>query len=135
MFKDNQNNLNVFKHITERLVEGVIVIDSNANIHITNKAVESMFGYTNEELVGRNIKCLMPEKYAQEHDSYVKRYINTGKEHILGVGREAEGLHKDGSRFPLNLKVSRFESNNDTFFVNRRKETIKHYHKAPSRIT
>jgi PAS domain S-box-containing protein len=65
-----------------------------------------MFGYTPGELIGHNVKMLMPPPYTDEHDGYLARYRQTGQKHIIGVGREVQGRRKDGSIFPVDLAVS-----------------------------
>jgi two-component system sensor kinase FixL len=86
-------------------VDGIMVIDEKGIVRIYNKACERLFGYEAAEVVGRNIKMLMPSPYHEEHDGYMERYVRTGEKHIIGIGREASGRRKDGSTFPLNLSV------------------------------
>ena len=65
-----------------------------------------MFGYTTAELVGQNVKILMPSPYREEHDAYIARYLETGEAQLIGIGREVVGRHKNGSTFPVGLAVS-----------------------------
>jgi two-component system sensor kinase FixL len=67
-----------------------------------------MFGYGAAEVIGKNVSMFMPPPYSQEHDSYIARYRETGMARIIGIGREVEGLRKDGTRVPLDLAVSEF---------------------------
>lgn len=92
--------------ILDTAVDAVITIDDRGMIGSLNRAAEKLFGYKQEELLGRNVKILMPEPYSGEHDGYLSRYIRTGVPHIIGIGREAMGKRKDGSLFPLDLAVS-----------------------------
>ena len=73
-----------------------------------NPAVERMFGYTASEMIGQNIKMLMPSPYREEHDSYVARYLRTGEKRIIGIGREVQARHKDGSIVSVHLSVGEF---------------------------
>ncbi len=97
-----------FKAILNTAVDGIITIDAYGIISMYNQAAEKMFGYRNEEVMGRNIKMLMPQPYRDEHDQYLENYHATGKKKIIGIGREVTGQRKDGSTFPLYLAVSKF---------------------------
>lgn len=90
-------------------VDAIITIDERGTISSINAATERMFGYPAGELIGQNVKMLMPPPYRDEHDGYLARYSETGQKHIIGIGREVQGRRKDGSVFPLDLAVSEFE--------------------------
>ncbi len=92
--------------ILDTTVDGIITIDETGVIESVNAATERIFGYTGDELVGNNITMLMPSPYREEHGAYISRYLRTGEARIIGIGREAEGQHKDGRRFPIDLAVS-----------------------------
>ena len=92
--------------ILDTAVDGIITIDERGVIESVNTATERIFGYTADELVGNNITMLMPSPYREEHGAYISRYLRTGEPRIIGIGREAEGQHKDGRRFPIDLAVS-----------------------------
>ncbi len=92
--------------IMNNAVDPIITIDEQGLIDSVNPATETVFGYTSSELIGRNIKLLMPSPYRIEHDTYLKNYCDTGIRKIIGVGREVSGLRKDGTTFPMSLAVS-----------------------------
>jgi two-component system CheB/CheR fusion protein len=92
--------------ILNTATDAIITINGQGIINTVNPATERMFGYTADELIGRNVSRLMPPPYCDEHDDYIKRYLETGEAKIIGVGRELTGLRKDGSTFPVDLAVS-----------------------------
>ncbi len=95
--------------LIESAIDGIIVIDQQATIETINPAAATLFGYKAEEVIGKNIKMLMPEPYHSEHDEYVARYHRTGEARIIGIGREVRGLKKNGIIFPLRLAVSKID--------------------------
>ena len=92
--------------VVEASVDVIAVIDERGLIESINPAVERMFGYAADELIGRNISMLMPEPYRGEHDGYLRRYRETGERRIIGIGREVSARRKDGSTFPVHVAVS-----------------------------
>ena len=98
-------------------VDGIIVIDPAGRIWLYNQACERLFGYPGSEVVGQNVKMLMPEPYRQEHDGYIANYNHTGERRIIGIGREVVGRRKDGSTFPMYLSVGEGGPAGQRFFV------------------
>ncbi|WP_316850546.1 PAS domain-containing sensor histidine kinase [Pedobacter agri] len=92
--------------IIENAIDGIITIDDRGIIEHLNPAALELFGFSREELVGRNVSVLMPQPDKARHDGYIQNYHNTGKKHIIGIGREVHGQRKDGSVFPFRLGVS-----------------------------
>jgi PAS domain S-box-containing protein len=92
--------------IVQTAVDGILTIDELGTIETVNPATERIFGYTAAEMVGRNVRMLMPSPYHEEHDAYLDRYRRTGERRIIGIGRDVWGRRKDGSEFPLELAVS-----------------------------
>ena len=83
-----------------------ITIDESGGIHSVNPAACRLFGYEAANLIGQNIKTLMPEPYVTEHDNYLGNYLATGMKKVIGIGREVMGRRKDGTTFPIDLSVS-----------------------------
>lgn len=94
------------RSIVETIVDGVISISHQGVIESFNPASEKIFGYSADEVIGQNVKMLMPEPYHSEHDGYLSHHIATGEKKVIGIGREVVGLRKDGSTFPMDLAVS-----------------------------
>ncbi|HVT91156.1 MAG TPA: PAS domain S-box protein [Tepidisphaeraceae bacterium] len=92
--------------ILDTAVDAIITIDTKGTIESFNPAAQKMFGYAPTEVIGRNVRILMPQPYRDEHDRYIAQYLETGIEKIIGIGREVIGLRKDGSQFPMDLAVS-----------------------------
>lgn len=101
---------NKLRAVVDNVVDGLITINERGAIESFNPACENIFGYRAEEVLGQNIKILMPEPYHSEHDGYLSHYAATGNPHIIGTsGREVRGRRKDGSIFPMDLSVSAFQ--------------------------
>jgi PAS domain S-box-containing protein len=99
------------------MLDGLISIDANGNIESFNASCERIFGYKAEEVIGRNIKILMPEPYHHEHDGYISNYIKTGNAKIIGTsGREVKAQRKDGTVFPIDLSISTFMLEGKPYF-------------------
>jgi len=98
-------------------VDGVMIIDANGTVQEYNPACERLFGYQAGEVVGKNVKVLMPSPYREEHDQYLLRYRTTGVKRIIGIGREVEGRRKDGTTFPMELSVGEARPGGQRVFV------------------
>lgn len=105
------------RSILETTVDAIITINPRGAIKSFNKTAEKLFGYPSKEVIGKNVKVLMPEPYKAEHDDYLDRYLETGERKIIGIGREVTGRRKDGSTFPMYLAVSEVKLPNQHIFT------------------
>lgn len=104
--------------IVDTAVDSIITIDARGTIQSANSATERLFGYEQKELIGKNVNCLMPPPYAEEHDGYLQAYLETGVPKILGIGgRELSGKHRDGKTFPIDLAVSEVKTDGERRFT------------------
>jgi len=103
--------------ILDTIVDGVIVIDSMGSILKYNPACQNIFGYEASEVVGKNVKCLMPKPYQKEHDGYIANYKSSGEAKIIGLGREVKGRRKDGQVFPMYLSVGELPRESSRAFI------------------
>ncbi len=93
------------RSILDTVPDGVVVIDRDGLMTSFSPAAERMFGWTADEVLGKNVSLLMPEPYQSAHDGYLERYARTGERRIIGSGRVVVGSRKDGSTFPMELAV------------------------------
>jgi len=103
--------------IVDTVVDGIITINPKGIIETVNPATLSIFGYAEEELLGQNIKILMPDPYKSEHDGYLAHHMQTGEKNVIGIGREVQGQRKNGEVFPLELAVSEMEVSGKKMFT------------------
>ncbi|MDO3627287.1 PAS domain-containing sensor histidine kinase [Mucilaginibacter sp. BT774] len=99
-------NTALLKAIIETAIDGIITIDERGRVESINPAGCSLFQYSPAEVIGKNVSVLMPSPYRENHDGYIARYQRTHDPHIIGIGREVQGLKKDGTVFPFRLAVS-----------------------------
>jgi PAS domain S-box-containing protein len=95
--------------IVDTVLAAIITIDSKGIIEEVNRAAERMFGYSAAEMVGQNVKMLMPPPHRAEHDAYLRRFFESGKTRILGASRELLAQRKDGTIFDVALSVSQVD--------------------------
>jgi two-component system, LuxR family, sensor kinase FixL len=105
------------RSILDTVPDGIIVIDEHGLIQSFSPAAERLFGYAEAEAVGCNVSMLMPSPYREAHDSYLERYLLTGKRRIIGIGRVVVGLRKNGETFPMELAVGEFRAGELRYFT------------------
>ncbi len=97
--------------------EGIVTMTQNGDIELVNRAAELMFGFGPGELIGQDVRMLMPSPYCEEHQRYVQSYLDTGVARVIGIGREVMAQRKDGSQFPIHLSVGEGVVGNRRVFV------------------
>lgn len=105
------------RSILDTVPDAMIVIDEQGLISDFSQAAERTFGWTADEVTGRNVRLLMPEPYRAAHDGYLERYYRTGQKRIIGKGRVVVGERRDGSTFPLELAVGEMQADGQRFFT------------------
>jgi two-component system sensor kinase FixL len=100
-----QASANHLRSILSTVPDAMVVIDDRGGILSFSAAAERLFGWREDEVVGRNVRCLMPSPDRENHDAYVGRYIATGERRIVGIGRVVTGQRKDGSTFAMELAI------------------------------
>jgi len=105
------------RSILRTVPDAMIVIDEDGLIRDFSDTAERQFGWTAEEVAGRNVSLLMPSPYREQHDQYLQRYYRTGERKIIGVGRVVVGERKDGTTFPMELAVGEIELPGGRFFT------------------
>ena len=105
------------RSILDTVPEAMVVIDEQGLVTSFSAAAAQLFGYQPREVIGRNVKMLMPEPYRSEHDDYIANYLRTGEARIIGYGRLVKGLTKDGAIFPMELAVGEARANGRRIFT------------------
>lgn len=90
--------------------DAMIVIDERGLIQSFSAAAERLFGYTEADVLGRNVSLLMPGDHRARHDRYIGHYLETGERRIIGIGRIVVGERKDGTEFPMEVSVGEAHS-------------------------
>ena len=105
------------KSILDTVPDAMIVIDESGIMQSFSAAAERLSGHSAGEAIGRNVSMLMPSPYREQHDGYLRRYLETGERRIIGIGRVVVGERKDGSTFPMELAVGEMNSGGRRFFT------------------
>ena len=103
--------------ILDSIPEAMIVIDERGKMHSFSATAERLFGYRVSEVMGENVRMLMPQPYRRDHDGYLDRYLRTHERRIIGIGRVVVGQRKDGSTFPMELAVGEMHVRDQRFFT------------------
>ena len=108
---------NHLRSILDTVPDAMIVIDGNGIMQFFSTAAERLFGYAEQEAIGRNVSELMPGPDRERHDGYLARYRSTGERHIIGIGRIVTGKRRDGTTFPMHLTIGEMQSGGEPYFT------------------
>ena len=106
-----------YRAIIDTAVDSIVLIDERGRIQAFNRAAERTFGYQSSEVIGQNVRILMPEPDRGRHDSYIRNYLESGQAKIIGIGREVTGRRQDGSLFPLELSIAEWRAGGGRYFT------------------
>ena len=115
--KQSLSNEAHLQALLDNISDAIITIDSKGSVMTVNNGVEAMFGYRPSELLGNNIKRLMPEPYNSIHDSYLSNYMKTGEAHVIGQTRKVQALRRNGETFDVELWVYQLEDTTEKRFM------------------
>ena len=101
----------VFRSLFESAPDAILIVDSVGHIILFNKKAEALFGYSQGELLGKPVEVLVPSHLHQEHAQHRARYSTNPQARPMGTGRDLRGLRKDGTEFPVDIALSKVESN------------------------
>ncbi len=103
--------------LLDAAVDAIIVIDHAGRIETFNAAAEVIFGFSAEDVLGKNVSLLMPEPYRSQHDDYIRNYLESGDAKIIGIGRDVQGKRRSGTTFPIGLSVGEIPTGSQPKFV------------------
>ena len=107
----------LFEAVFQNATLGIIITDQNGQISTFNKYALDIFGYNQNELLGRRIEDLIPGRFHQDHKDYRKIYQAHATNRAMGTGRDLFGLRKDGSEFPVEVSLSPFHADNQLWVI------------------
>ena len=103
------------KAVVESAADGIIIIDQTGKIESANVAIEAIFGYAKAELIGQEAACLIPDSDQEQHAVGMDKHSRTGMDKLIGRRREAKGRRKDGQVFPIDIAVTEFQRNGQSY--------------------
>lgn len=112
-----RSDTRLLRAVVECAADGIILIDGSGSVLMFNAACEKLFKYSASEVIGQNVKMLMPAPYREEHDRYLSNFHRTSERKIIGIGREVFGQRKDGTTFPMDLAVGEAKQDDGSIFV------------------
>lgn len=115
MAKDPKSE--IYQLALEAAPSGILVVDEPGNIQFANQTLATMFGHSVEELTGKPVEILLPSQFANAHRKHVERYTHKPESRSMGIGRDLEGISKDGRRFPVEIGLRPAQTSSGKFVV------------------
>lgn len=113
-----EKSQNLLQSVIRNVMDGIITTNESGEIQGFNPAAEKIFDYSQQDVIGKNVKMLMPEPDRSQHDAYINRYLHTGQARLLGVpGREVTAVRKNGEQFPMEMSVSEMMFGGLRYFI------------------
>ncbi|MBM3301275.1 MAG: PAS domain S-box protein [Deltaproteobacteria bacterium] len=112
--RDSEKRL---RAVAQTAIDAIVSIDTQDRIIFWNKAAERMFGYSDQEALGKPVGTIIPDSHKQAHLNGVKRYLETGEPALIGRTMELPALRKDGTEFPIELSLATWKARGETFFT------------------
>ena len=106
-----------YRALTQSAIDAIVSADGQGNIVSWNNGARTIFGYSEDEVLGKPLPMLMPDRYKEAHQRGLKRMESTGQSHVIGKVVELHGLRKDGAEFPLELALSSWKAGEQTFYT------------------
>jgi two-component system sensor kinase FixL len=114
--------------ILDLAADAIVTIDVKGRVETFSRGAQALFGYREEEVLGRNVSMLMPSPHREQHDGYLERYLATGDARIIGRGREVRARRRDGTDFPVHLSVKEMHVAGERKFAGMLRDLTKRVH-------
>ncbi|MEZ4953697.1 MAG: PAS domain S-box protein [Saprospiraceae bacterium] len=105
-----------FRSITETANDAIISADGHGRVISWNRAAAEMFGHTEEDVKGKSLSIIVPDRFKAHHEAGMRRVASGGEQHVIGKTAELSGQHKDGREFPIELSLSTWKVEGESFF-------------------
>ncbi len=112
-----RNSEEQFRSVAETANDAIITVNSKGDVVMWNRRAETMFGYSVDEMLDKSLALIMPERFREDHEKGIARVVSTGLTKLIGKTVEIVGLKRDGSEFPIELSLSSWSTNEESFFT------------------